>query len=98
MRVEGVTEALDLARAATGVDRVRVKHKPRLLSDKSPCYAAKDLAAYLEEHGLGHTPGRPYHPMTQGKIEPPKAFNDREREPGGVRRDGSSRESLRRKA
>ena len=29
----------------------------------------KDLAAYLEEHGLGHTRGRPYHPMTQGKIE-----------------------------
>jgi hypothetical protein len=36
MRVEDVIETLDLARAATGVDRVR---------------------------------GRPYHPMTQGKIE-----------------------------
>jgi transposase InsO family protein len=50
MRVEDVTETLDLARAATGVDRVRVEHKPRLLSDNGPCYLAKDLAAYLEEH------------------------------------------------
>ena len=69
MRVEDVTETLDLARAATGVDRVRVEHKPRLLSDNGPCYIAKDLAAYLEQHGLVHTRGRPYHPMTQGKIE-----------------------------
>ena len=49
MRVEDVTETLDLARAATGVDRVRVEHKPRLLSDNGPCYVAKDLAAYLKE-------------------------------------------------
>ena len=69
MRVEDVTETLDLARAATGVDRVRVEHRPRLLSDNGPCYVAKDLAAYLKEHELGHTRGRPYHPMTQGKIE-----------------------------
>ncbi len=69
MRVEDVTETLDLARAATGVDRARVEHKPRLLSDNGPCYVAKDLALYLKEHGLGHTRGRPYHPMTQGKIE-----------------------------
>jgi transposase InsO family protein len=32
-------------------------------------HIAKDLAAYLQKHGLGHTRGRPYHPMTQGKIE-----------------------------
>jgi hypothetical protein len=30
---------------------------------------AKDLAEYLREHEIGHTRGRPYHPMTQGKIE-----------------------------
>ena len=52
-----------------GDDRVRVEHKPRLLSDNGPCYVAKDLAVYLKQHGLGHTRGRPYHPMTQGKIE-----------------------------
>ena len=69
MRAEDVIETLDLARAATGVDRVRVEHKPRLLSDNGSCYLAEDLAAQLQVHGLGHTRGRPYHPMTQGKIE-----------------------------
>jgi putative transposase len=69
MRVEDVTETLDLARAATGVDRVRVAHKPRLLSDNGPCFVAKDLAEYLKDHAMSHTRGRPYHPMTQGKIE-----------------------------
>jgi putative transposase len=69
MRVDDVTETLDLARAATGVDRVRVAHKPRLLSDNGPCYLAKELKAYIKQHELGHTRGRPYHPMTQGKIE-----------------------------
>jgi len=69
MRVEDVTEMLDLARAATGVDRAHVKHMPRLLSDNGPSYVAKYLPLYLDEHGLRHTRGRPYHPMTQGKIE-----------------------------
>jgi len=69
MRVEDVTETLDLARAATGVDRVRVAHKPRLLSDNGPCYLAKDLKQYLKKYAMNHTRERPYHPMTQGKIE-----------------------------
>ncbi len=69
MRVEDVIETLDLACAATGVDRIRVHHKPRLLSDNGPCYLAKALADYLEQHEIDHTRGRPYHPMMQGKIE-----------------------------
>ena len=46
-----------------------MKHMPRLLSDNGPSYVAKYLPLYLDEHGLRHTRGRPYHPMTQGKIE-----------------------------
>ncbi|MBW2361193.1 MAG: hypothetical protein JRG84_09850 [Deltaproteobacteria bacterium] len=49
MRVEDVTETLDLARAATGMDRVRVEHRLWLLSDNGPCTVAKGLADYLEE-------------------------------------------------
>ena len=64
-----MTETLDLARAKTGVDRVQVRHRPRLLSDNGPCYVSQELATYLDTHGLGHTRGAPYHPMTQGKIE-----------------------------
>ena len=53
---------------ATGIDRVKVKHKPRLLSDNGPCYIAGELSDYLADHGMTHTRGRPYHPQTQGKI------------------------------
>ena len=62
-------ETLDLARAKTGVDLARVVHRARLLSDNVPCYVSQELATYLETHGLTHTRGAPYHPMTQGKIE-----------------------------
>ena len=64
-----VTETLDLARAVTGVDRVRVELRPRLLSDNGPCYVSGELRSYLAEQGMRHTRAAPYHPMTQGKIE-----------------------------
>ena len=60
---------LDLAIDKTGISGVKIKHRPRLLSDNGPCYLAGDLADYLNRHGINHTRGRPYHPMTQGKIE-----------------------------
>ena len=69
MQASDVTETLDLARAKAGVDRVRGVHRPRLLSDNGPCYVSQELADYLDVHGLTHTRGAPYHPMTQGKIE-----------------------------
>ena len=69
MGATDVMETLDLARAAAGVARVPVRHRPRLLSDNGPCYVSGELAAYLETHGLAHTRSAPYHPMTQGKIE-----------------------------
>jgi transposase InsO family protein len=43
--------------------------RPRLLSDNGPCYLSIALREYLEEEGLRHSRGKPYHPMTQGKIE-----------------------------
>jgi transposase InsO family protein len=64
-----VSNTLDDARAFTGIDQVKVKHKPRLLSDNGPCYIAGELSDYLANHGMTHTRGRPYHPQTQGKIE-----------------------------
>jgi transposase InsO family protein len=69
MTASDVAETLDLARAATGVDSVRVEHRPRLLSDNGPCYVSGELKEYLGRHRIKHTRGRPYHPMTQGKIE-----------------------------
>jgi transposase InsO family protein len=69
MAATDVTETLDEALALTGVQSVRVRHRPRLLSDNGPAYISKDLKDYLEEQGMAHTRGRPYHPQTQGKIE-----------------------------
>ena len=69
MQAADVMETLDLARAKTGIDQVRVAHRPRLLSDNGPCYVSGELADYLETHKIAHTRGAPYHPMTQGKIE-----------------------------
>ena len=53
----------------TGIRHVRVISRPRLLSDNGPCYVSKALGDYLEGEGIGHTRGKPFHPMTQGKIE-----------------------------
>jgi len=69
MTAEDVKEVLDLAVAETGIDGVKVRHRPRLLSDNGPCYLSDELRKYLEDKGMGHTRGAPYHPQTQGKIE-----------------------------
>ena len=42
---------------------------PWLLSDYGPSYLSAELSSRLAEHGMTHTRGRLYHPMTQGKIE-----------------------------
>ncbi len=69
MAGEDVKDLLKEAVRRTGVQRVAVRHRPRLLSDNGPCYLSKELAEYLEEKGMTHTRGKPFHPMTQGKIE-----------------------------
>ena len=69
MAASDVTDTLDLAAAKTGVEQVQVRHRPRLLSDNGPCYVSKELRQYLAERAMTHTRGKPYHPMTQGKIE-----------------------------
>jgi transposase InsO family protein len=69
MRAEDVTETLDLALTASGLDQVKVQHRPRLLSDNGSSYIASDLAEWLEDQGMEHVRGAPRHPQTQGKIE-----------------------------
>ena len=44
-------------------------HRPRLLSNNGPCCISGDLAKYLENKGMKHSRGSPYHQQTQGKIE-----------------------------
>ena len=69
MKAEDVTDTLELALQASGCDQVHVVHKPRLLSDNGSSYVSGDLADWLEDKGMPHTRGAPYHPQTQGKIE-----------------------------
>ena len=69
MSAGDVKQTLDLAIAESGVDHVYVRHRPRLLSDNGSAYISGELKEYLSNKGLTHTRGKPYHPMTQGKIE-----------------------------
>ena len=69
MRAQDVTDTLDLALQASGCDQVHVVHKPRLLSDNGSSYVSGDLAEWLQDKGMKHSRGAPYHPQTQGKIE-----------------------------
>jgi transposase InsO family protein len=69
MAASDVTATLDLALQRSGLDKLDIKRRPRLLSDNGPSYISSDLKDWLNDHDMKHTRGRPYHPMTQGKIE-----------------------------
>jgi len=69
MKTGDVTDTLELALQASGCDQVNVVHKPRLLSDNGSSYISGDLAEWLDDKGMDHVRGAPYHPQTQGKIE-----------------------------
>lgn len=69
MTAEDVKSTLDEAINLTGIRNVKVFMRPRLLSDNGPCYISSALREYVEQEGIRHIKGAPYHPMTQGKIE-----------------------------
>jgi len=69
MKAGDVTDTLELALQASGCDQVKVAHRPRLLSDNGASYISGDLAEWLDDNGMDHVRGAPYHPQTQGKIE-----------------------------
>jgi putative transposase len=69
METSDVEHTLDIAREFTGVDHVKGKLRPRLLSDNGSSFTSKALALYLKQHQIKHIHSAPYHPQTQGKIE-----------------------------
>ena len=69
MKAEDVTETLEQALIASGLDKATVRHRPRLLCDNGSSYIATELAQWMADHQMKHVRGAPYHPMTQGKIE-----------------------------
>jgi len=64
-----VEETLNIAVAKTGVQHIKVHHRPRLLSDNGPAFVSDALKTYLKHYQMDHSRGAPYHPQTQGKIE-----------------------------
>jgi len=69
MNANNVEETLLMALKKSGLEQVRVRYRPRLLTDNGPAYLSKDLAKFLKRKHLEHLRGAPYLPMTQGKIE-----------------------------
>ena len=69
MATTDVEDTLNLALEKSGLEKVRVRHRPRLLSDNGPAYVSKELKQFLKRKDIEHIRGAPYHPMTQGKIE-----------------------------
>ena len=55
MSTHDVADTLDDALRFTGLDAVKIKHKPRLLSDNGPSYISSELAHYLEGQNMTHT-------------------------------------------
>src|SRR5262245_11901905 len=54
MKAEDVTATLEMALDAAGLDKARVLHRPRLLSDNGSSYISDDLAKWLKRHDMGH--------------------------------------------
>ena len=69
MGATDVQETLQMALDLTGIEHIRVKHRPRLLSDNGPAFIAEALANYLKPFNIPQVHGRAHHPQTQGKIE-----------------------------
>lgn len=69
MSTDDVKETIAEAITLSGIQDARVVTRPRLLSDNGPCYLSGELRTYLEGQGIGHVRSKPFHPMTQGKIE-----------------------------
>lgn len=69
MGAEDVKQTLNGAIEETGITHIKVKHRPRLLSDNGPAFISDPLKKFLKSYQMDHVRGAPYHPQTQGKIE-----------------------------
>ena len=67
MTATDVSDTLAMALRSSGLERVRVRHRPRLLSDNGPSYVSAQLGSWLAEHGMKHTRGQPYHPIPRAR-------------------------------
>ena len=57
MKAKDVIATLDLALSASGLDKMTVVHRPRLLSDNGSSYVASDLTDWLDKQNIEHVLG-----------------------------------------
>jgi transposase InsO family protein len=57
MKADDVTATLAMALDASGLDKAKVLHRPRLLSDNGSSYVSDDLARWMERHDMAHIRG-----------------------------------------
>ena len=55
MKADDVTATLEMALAASGLDKARVLYRPRLLSDNGSSYVSDDLAKWMERHNMAQS-------------------------------------------
>src|SRR5262249_16797608 len=58
MSATDVSDTLQVALRGSGLNQVKVLHRPRLLSDNGPSYASSELGKWLEDNGNGLTINR----------------------------------------
>ena len=63
--IEVVQEAVD----RTGMDRIPIPDRTKLLSDNGPGYVSRTFRDYLGMVGIKHILATPFHPQTNGKLE-----------------------------
>ena len=63
--IEVVQDAVD----RTGMDRVPITDRTRLLSDNGPGYVSRAFRDYLGMVGIKHILATPFHPQANGKVE-----------------------------
>ena len=82
-----MTDTLDLALQASGCDQVHVVHKPRLLSDNGSSYVSGDLAEWLQDKGMKHSRGAPYHLLSGRRLRRnlPRGLKHRARSSDGIK-------------
>jgi len=62
-------DAMNVINKALATTGLPEGERPRLLLDNGSCYISHEFQNFMEESGMGHVRGAPYHPQTQGKIE-----------------------------
>lgn len=61
MNAQDVQDTLKMALKGARIEKVKVRHRPRLLSDNGPAYLSRDLKAFQDERQMQHIRSAPYH-------------------------------------